>query len=109
MAVAARNQLQDLIVVGSPRIAFHTMIPHFRQTIPTYILTNLQMVSNDQTLVEGVIVCKQCHKIFNNARWNRKNLRRHLEVLHHIQGKHNVKKGRSKEKTNQDRFHSEKD
>jgi len=109
MAVAARNQLQDLIVVGSPRIAFHTMIPHFRQTIPTYILENLQLVSNDQTLVEGVVVCKHCHKIFNDARWNRKNFRRHLKSLHQIQVKQNVKKCFSKEKIMLDRFHSEKE
>ena len=109
MAVAARNQLQDLIVVASPRIAFHTMIPHFRQTIPPYILANLQLVSTDQTLVEGVVVCKHCHKIFNDARWNRKNFRRHLKSLHQIQVKQNVKKGFSKEKIKLDHFHSEKE
>ncbi len=107
MAVAARNQLQDLIVVASPRIAFHTMIPHFRQTIPPYILANLQLVSTDQTLVEGVVVCKHCHKIFNDARWNRKNFRRHLKSLHQIQVKENVKKDFSKDKIKLDRFQSE--
>jgi len=107
MAVAARNQLQDLIIVGSPRIGFHTMIPHFRQTIPPYILANLQLVSNDQKLVEGVIVCKHCHKIFNDAGWNRKNFRRHLNALHHIQVKQNVPKGFLKEKIKLDRFPSE--
>ena len=100
MAVAARNQLQDLIIVGSPRIAFHTMIPHFRQTIPNYILDNLQLVSNEQTLVRDVVVCKYCHKVFTDARWDRRNIRRHLEIVHHIALEQNFKNDIKNEDSN---------
>ncbi|KAF0138193.1 MAG: hypothetical protein FD122_3845, partial [Stygiobacter sp.] len=74
MAAAAINHLQDLIMVASPRIGFHNMIPHFRQTIPNFMLDNLHVVSNDQTLVGGVVACKYCHKVFHDAQRDRRHI-----------------------------------
>ena len=49
------------------------------------------MVSNEQTLVGDVVVCKYCHKVFTDARWDRRNIRRHLEIVHHIAVELNLK------------------
>ena len=81
-----RNKLQDLITVGSQRVAFHPIIPYHRQTLHPLVKEHGQYVSYDKAIVTGLVLCKHCHQIFPNARWNNKFILEHLQQVHKIAG-----------------------
>ena len=41
-------------------------------------------MSYDMAIVTGLVVCKHCHQLFANARWNKKNLLSHLHQVHKV-------------------------
>ena len=42
------------------------------------------VVSLDEKLHRSLVVCKHCHMMFNNQRWNRQVIGRHLDKFHAI-------------------------
>ena len=84
-----RNTVSDLIIIQSPRVSFHTLIPSPRQTISADLCHNIEFVSLDEKLQRSLVVCKHCHMLFNNQRWNRQVIARHLGKFHAI----NIKPG----------------
>ena len=79
-----RNTVSDLIIIRSPRVSFHPLIPSPRQTISADLCHNIEFVSLDEKLHRSLIVCKHCHMLFNNQRWNRQVIGRHLDKFHAI-------------------------
>ena len=79
-----RNKLQDLILVGSPRVGFHPAIPYHRQGLHPLIKEHAQYVSCDRAIVNGLIICKICHQIFTHARWNKKVILKHFQQFHQL-------------------------
>ena len=79
-----RNKLQDLILVGSPRVGCHPPIPYNRQVLHPIIKEHAQYVSCDRAIVNGLIVCKICQQIFTNARWNKKFILKHFQQIHQL-------------------------
>ena len=53
-----RNKLQDMILVGAPRVGFHPAIPYHRQGLHPLIKEHAQYVSCDRAIVNGLIICK---------------------------------------------------
>jgi len=84
-----RNTISDLIIIRSPRVSFHPLIPSPRQTISADLCNNIEFVSLDEKLHRSLVVCKHCHMLFNNQRWNRQVIGRHLDKFHAI----NIKPG----------------
>jgi len=84
-----RNTISDLIIIRSPRVSFHPLIPSPRQTISADLCHNIEFVSLDEKLHRSLVVCKHCHMLFNNQRWNRQVIGRHLDKFHAI----NIKPG----------------
>ena len=84
MSAFIRNKLQDLILVGSPRVAFHPAIPYHRQSLHPLIKEHAQYVSYDNAIVNGLIICKICRQIFTHARWNKKFILKHFQQNHHL-------------------------
>ena len=74
----------DLIIVGSPRVKFHPVIVSTRHTISPGLCNNIEFVSFDEKLYRSLVVCKHCHLLFNNQRWNRNVISRHLDKFHGI-------------------------
>ncbi len=81
-----RNKLQDLICLGSQRVAFHPIIPNHRQTLHPIIKEHGEFVSYDKAIVTGIVLCKHCHLIFPNARWSKKSILSHFHQVHKIPG-----------------------
>ena len=81
---ALRNTVSDLIIIRSPRVSFHPLIPSPRQTISADLCHNIEVVSLDDKLHRSLVVCKHCHMMFNNQRWNRQVIGRHLDKFHAI-------------------------
>jgi len=79
-----RNKLQDLINDGAQRVAFHPIIPYHRQALHPLIKEHAQYVSYDKAIVTGLLVCRHCHQIFANARWNKKIIFAHLYQVHKV-------------------------
>ena len=79
-----RNKLQDLILVGSPRVGFHPAIPYHRQGLHPLIKEHAQYISCDRAIVNGLIICKICHQIFTHARWNKKVILKHFQQIHQL-------------------------
>ena len=90
---ALRNTVSDLIIIRSPRVSFHPLIPSPRQTISADLCHNIEFVSLDEKLQRSLVVCKHCHMMFNNARWNRQVIGRHLDKFHAINIKDTVADG----------------
>ncbi len=78
------NTVSDLIIIRSPRVSFHPLIPSPRQTISADLCNNIEFVSLDEKLHRSLVVCKHCHMLFNNQRWNRQVIGRHLDKFHGI-------------------------
>ena len=89
MSSFLRNKLQDLILVGSPRVAFHPAIPYHRQSLHPLLKEHGQYVSFDNAIVNGLIICKICHQIFTHARWNKKFILKHFQQIHHLPSSEN--------------------
>ncbi len=77
-----RNTVYDLIIIRSPRVSFHPLIRSSCQTISADLCHNIEFVSLDEKLHRSLVVCKHCHMLFNNQRWNRQVIGRHLDKFH---------------------------
>ena len=74
----------DLIIIGSPRVKFHPVIVSTRHTISPGLCNHIEFISFDEKLYRSLVVCKHCHLLFNNQRWNRNVISRHLDKFHGI-------------------------
>ena len=79
-----QNTVFDLIIVRSPRLKYHPVILTSRHTISPGLCNNIEFVSLDEKLYRSLVVCKHCHMLFNNQRWNREVMGRHLDKYHGI-------------------------
>ena len=87
MAVENRKSIKELIIVSSPRIDYHPLLEAARNFIPPLLFENLHLISLDKTLINGLIVCKHCHMLFTDARWNRSVFLKHLRKFHVVERK----------------------
>jgi hypothetical protein len=87
MFTSERNKLQELIILGSPRVGFHPVIPYHRQIIDPIIKEHAQYLSYDKALVNGLILCKLCHQIVTHKRSNKALILKHLQEVHHLKGR----------------------
>ena len=87
MITAERNKLQELIILGSPRVGFHPVIPYHRQVIDPIIKEHAQYLSYDKALVNGLILCKLCHQILTHKCSNKTLILKHLQEVHHLKGR----------------------
>ena len=78
------NTVSTLIIVRSPRVNFHPVLLTSRHTISPALCKNIEFVSLDEKLYRSLVVCKHCHMLFNNQRWNREAMGRHLDKFHRI-------------------------
>ena len=87
MAVENRKSMKELIIVNSPRVNYHPLPDAARTTIPAALFDNVELISLDKCLINGLIVCKHCHMLYTDARWNRPIFLNHLARFHAIQHK----------------------
>ena len=87
MVVENRKTIRELIIVGSPRIEYHSLPDAAAFAIPPVLFDNVELISLDKTLINGLIVCKRCHLLYTDARWNRPVFLKHLAKFHGIQRK----------------------
>ncbi len=87
MAVENRKSIKELIIVSSPRIYYHALLEAAPNFIPPLLFDNLHLISLDKTLINGLIVCKHCHMLFTDARWNRPVFLKHLGKFHGVERK----------------------
>ena len=87
IAVENRKSIKELIIVSSPRIGYHPLLEAARNFIPPLLFENLHLISLDKTLINGLIVCKHCHMLFTDARWNRSVFLKHLRKFHVVERK----------------------
>ena len=87
MAVENRKSIPELIIVGSQRIDSYPLLEAARNFIKPLIFDNVQLISLDKTFINGLIVCKHCHMLFTDTRWNRPVFLKHLTKFHGIEHK----------------------
>jgi hypothetical protein len=87
MAVENRKSIKELIIVSSPRIDYYPLVEAARNFIPALLFDNLHLISLDKTLINGLLVCKHCHMLFTDARWNRPVFLKHLTKFHDVERK----------------------
>ena len=87
MAVENRNSIKELIIFSSSRIDYYTLVEGTRNFIPPLLFDNLHLISLDKTLINGLLVCKHCHMLFTDARWNRPVFLKHLAKFHGVERK----------------------
>ena len=76
--------VQNLVIMKSPRLVHHRVIPIHKQEISRLILENCEFLSVDGSLQRQFLMCKKCHQVFKNSYANRHNLDKHLLEIHHI-------------------------
>ena len=81
MANISRDQLIDLFILNSPRLAFHRMIAFTRPKIHPFVLENCEYISVDGNLVHDFIKCKICHTFCRFTKTNRFGIIQHLENM----------------------------
>ena len=94
MANISRDQLIDLFILNSPRLAFHRMIAFTRPKIHPFVLENCEYISVDSNLVHDFIKCKICHRFCRFTKNNRFGMIQHLENMHKL---HNPNKKSTKD------------
>ena len=82
MAVENRKSIKELIIVSSPRRDYFPLVEAARNFIPPLLFDNLHLITLDKTLINGLLVCKHCHMLFTDARWNRPVFLKHLRKFH---------------------------
>jgi len=87
MAVENRSSIRELIIVGSPRIAYYPLLEATRNFIKPLIFDNVHLISLDKSLINGLLVCKHCHMLFTDIRWNRPVFLKHLRKFHDVERK----------------------
>ena len=87
MAVENRKSIRELITVSSPRIDYYPLLEAARNFIPPLIFDNVHLISLDKTFINGLLVCKHCHMLFTDRRWNRPVFLKHLKKFHGIEHK----------------------
>ena len=76
--IQLRNTVSDLIIVRSDRVTFHPLLFAPRDQISPLLANNLEFACVDGKPHRCLVVCKQCHTVFNNETWNRPNIMKHL-------------------------------
>ena len=87
MAVENRKSIRELIIVGSQRIDYYPLLEAARNFIKPLIFDNVNLISLDKIFINGLIVCKHCHMLFTDTRWNRPVFLKHLAKFHEIEHK----------------------
>ena len=99
MAKILRQQLIELFILNSPRLAFHRMVAFTRPKVHPFVLQNCDYISVDGNLVQDFIKCKICHTFCRFTKTNRVGIIQHLENMHKL---HNPnKKSRKVPQSNQ--------
>ena len=96
MAVENRKSIRELITVSSPRIDYYPLLDGARNFIPPLIFNNVHLISLDKTFINGLIVCKHCHMLFTDTRWNRPVFLKHLSQFHGITKFHGIARNEPK-------------
>ena len=78
-----RAMLQDLVIMGSPRIGRHRVIPLQRQQLSPHFIKHCQFISLDGKLQRHFVICTTCDIVYTNTRDNRKYIVEHLINKHH--------------------------
>ena len=79
-----RNTVSDLIIVRSESVTFHPLLIGPRDQISQVLANNLEVVCGDAKPHRCLVVCKQCHTVFYNEKWNRPIIMKHLIRFHGI-------------------------
>ena len=99
MAKISREQLIELFILNSPRLAFHRIVAFTRPKVHPFVRQNCEFISVDGNLVHDFIKCKICHTFCRFTKTNRFGIIQHLENMHKL---HNPnKKSRRLRKSNQ--------
>ncbi len=94
--VENRKSIKEVIIVSSPRIDYHPLLEVARNFIPPLLFDNLHLISLDKTLINGLLVCKHCHMLFTDVRWNRPVFLKHLAKFHGVERKRKEPKPETK-------------
>jgi len=78
-----RAMLQDLVIMGSPRIGRHRVIPLQRQQLSPHFIKHCQFISLDGKLQRRFVICTICDIVYTNTRANRQYIVEHLIKKHH--------------------------
>ena len=78
-----RAMMQDLVIMGSPRIGRHRVIPLQRQQLSPHFIKHCQFISLDGKLQRRFVICTTCDIVYTNTRDNRKYIVEHLINKHH--------------------------
>ena len=78
-----RALLQDLVIMGSPRIGRHRVIPLQRQQLSPHFIKHCQFISLDGKLQRRFAICTICDIVYTNTRANRQYIVEHLIKKHH--------------------------
>ncbi len=84
MAKILRDELIDLFILNSPRLAFHRMVAFSRPRVHPFVLENCEYISVDGNLVRDFIKFKICHTICRFTKTNRFGIIQHLENMHKL-------------------------
>ena len=57
MAVENRKSMKELIIVKFPRFNYHPLPDAARSTISSVLFDNVELISLDKCLINGLIVC----------------------------------------------------
>ena len=79
-----RNTVSDLIIIRSDRVTFHPLLIAPRDQISPVLANNVEFVCVDAKQHRCLVVCKQCHTVFYNEKWNRPIIMKHLVRFHGI-------------------------
>ena len=78
-----RKELQDLVIMQSPRIATHRIIPIGLENPSATFLHHCQYLSLDGKLYRNFVLCTTCENVFTNNPSNRQFINKHILKKHH--------------------------
>ena len=87
MAVESRMGITYLMIVSLRQFHYYPLVEAARNFIPALLFDNLHLISLDKTLINGLLVCKHCHMLFTDTRWNRPVFLKHLTKFHDVERK----------------------
>ena len=77
-----RKELQDLVIMQSPRIATHRIIPIGLENPSATFLHHCQYLSLDGKLYRNFVLCTTCENVFTNNPSNRPFITKHILNKH---------------------------
>ncbi len=84
METSNKKLLQDLVIMKSPRLAHHRIIPLSKQEIHPLIRQYCDYLSLDAILQRKYLMCQWCEQVFTNSRANRRFIDKHLIEIHNL-------------------------